>query len=63
VTKGTIRCRTRVVQRGGRIAVLESHLGVGRVEVAQALGTFTIFAPRPAQLKRAGGAKDRRLAK
>jgi len=63
VTKGTIRCRTRVVHRGGRIAVLESHLSVGRLEVAQALGTFTIFTPRPAPLKRAVGAKGRRLAK
>ena len=47
MTKGKIRCRTRLVHRGGRIAVLESHLSVGRLQVAQALGTFAIFAPRP----------------
>jgi acyl-CoA thioesterase len=46
VSKGKIRCRTRLVHRGSRIAVLESHISVGRVEVAQALGTFAIFAPR-----------------
>jgi acyl-CoA thioesterase len=46
VIKGKIRCRTRLVHRGSRIAVLESHIKVGRLEVAQALGTFAIFAPR-----------------
>jgi len=63
VTKGKIRCSTRVVQRGRRIAVLESHLSVGRLQVAQALGTFAIFAPRPAPTKSAAGAKPRRLSK
>ncbi len=63
VSKGKIRCRTRLVHRGSRIAVLESHLSVGRLQVAQALGTFAIFAPRPAQAKRALGAKPRRLSK
>jgi acyl-CoA thioesterase len=63
VSKGKIRCSTRVVQRGRRIAVLESHLSVGRLQVAQALGTFAIFAPRPVQLKRTGGAKRRALSK
>ena len=63
VIKGKIRCRTRLVQRGRRIAVLESHISVGRLQVAQALGTFAIFAPRPAPLKSAGGAKRRRLSK
>lgn len=62
VTKGKIRCRTRLVHRGGRIAVLESHLSVGRLQVAQALGTFAIFVPRPAKTKRAGGAKRRPLS-
>ena len=62
IIKGKIRCSTRLVHRGSRIAVLESHISVGRVQVAQALGTFTIFAPRPAELKRAGGAKRRRLS-
>lgn len=63
VTKGRIRCSTRVVQHGRRIAVLESHITVGRLQVAQALGTFAIFAPRPAQLKADGGARRRRLSK
>lgn len=63
VTKGRIRCSTRVVHRGRRIAVLESHLSVGRLQVAQALGTFTILAPRPAQAKGTAGAKPRRLSK
>jgi acyl-CoA thioesterase len=62
VTKGKIRCRTRLVHRGSRIAVLESHISAGRLQVAQALGTFAIFAPRPTQVKSAGGAKRRRLA-
>jgi acyl-CoA thioesterase len=61
VTKGRIRCSTRVVQRGRRIAVLESHITAGRLQVAQALGTFAVFAPRVAQA--AGGAKRRRLSK
>ena len=63
VSKGKIRCNTRVVQRGRRIAVLEAHISVGRMQVAQALGTFAIFPPRPAQAKVAGGAKPRRLSK
>jgi acyl-CoA thioesterase len=62
VTKGKIRCSTRLVHRGSRIAVLESHLSVGRRQVAQALGTFAIFAPRPAPAK-SGGAKRPRLSK
>jgi len=63
VAKGKIRCTTRVVQRGRRIAVLESHLSVGRTQVAQALGTFAIFAPRPEGAERKRGAKPRRLSK
>jgi acyl-CoA thioesterase len=62
VTKGKIRCRTRLVHRGGRIAVLESHLSVGRQQVAQALGTFAIFVPRPQKASPSGGAKRRRLS-
>ncbi len=62
VTKGKIRCRTRLVHRGSRIAVLESHISVGRLQVAQALGTFAIFAPRPEKVNPAGGAKRRRLS-
>ena len=62
VSKGKIRCRTRVVHRGGRIAVLESHLSVGRLQVAQALGTFAIFAPRPAAGRGGSGGKRRPLS-
>jgi acyl-CoA thioesterase len=63
VSKGKIRCSTRVVQRGRRLAVLESHLSVGRLQVAQALGTFAIFAPRTPAASGAAGAKPRRLSK
>ena len=62
VGKGKIRCRTRLVHRGRRIAVLESHVSVGRLQVAQALGTFTIFVPRPQTAGTTGGAKRRRLS-
>lgn len=61
-TKGKICCRTRLVHRGSRIAVLESHIKVGRLQVAQALGTFAIFTPRPEKTKRSGGAKRRPLS-
>jgi acyl-CoA thioesterase len=63
VSKGKLRCSTRVVQRGGRIAVLESHLSVGRKQVAQALGTFAIFAPRTGKTEGGKSAKPRRLSK
>jgi acyl-CoA thioesterase len=62
VTKGKLRCRTRLVHRGSRIAVLEAHIGLGRVQVAQALGTFAIFAPRPQKAGAVAGAKRRRLS-
>lgn len=62
VTKGKLRCRARLVHRGGRIAVLESHISVGRLLVAQALGTFAIFAPRPQIAGGSVGAKRRRLS-
>ena len=48
VKQGRLNCRTRLVHRGSRIAVLEAHLRAGRLLVAQALGTFTIFAPQAA---------------
>lgn len=63
VTKGKIRSRTRLVHRGSRIAVLESQISVGRQQVALALGTFAIFAPRPGPVDRSIGAKRRRLSK
>lgn len=63
VSKGRIRCSTRLVHRGSRIAVLESHIHVGRLQVAQALGTFAIFVPRPPHANRSIGAKRQRLSK
>ena len=63
VVKGKIRCLTRLVHRGRRIAVLESHVSVGAKQVAQALGTFTIFTPRAAEPKIPVGNKRPRLSK
>ncbi|MCC6610437.1 MAG: PaaI family thioesterase [Burkholderiales bacterium] len=48
VARGRLVCTTRVVQRGRRIAVIESDLRQGRTVVAKALGTFAIFARLPA---------------
>ncbi len=66
VAQGTIRCRTRLVHRGRRVGVLEVHLSVGRQKVAQALGSFAIFAARPEKASapaEAGGAKRGALSK
>ena len=43
VTAGTLTCETRVIQRGGRIAFLESEVKNGEQLVAKALGSFSIF--------------------
>jgi len=48
VAGGKLVCATRVVQRGRRIAVLESELRQGRTVIAKAIGTFAIFARLPA---------------
>ena len=46
VSDGMVTCESRVVQKGKRVAVLESDLSCeGRV-VAKALGTFSIFERR-----------------
>jgi len=46
VTKGEVACETRLVNKGRRIAVLESEVfNEGRL-VAKALGTFAIFEAR-----------------
>ena len=63
VSKGRIRGSARLVHRGGRIAVLEAHISVGRKQVAQALGTFAIFAARPQKENKRAGAKRQRLSK
>lgn len=46
VTEGVVECESRVVQKGKRVAVLESDLRNGERLVAKALGTFAIFAER-----------------
>ena len=43
VAKGRVRCVTRLVHRGRRIAVLESSLTCSKVVVAKALGTYALF--------------------
>ncbi len=46
VTKGEVACETRLVNKGRRVAVLESEVfNEGRL-VAKALGTFAIFPAR-----------------
>jgi uncharacterized protein (TIGR00369 family) len=47
VTRGRLVSTTRVLQRGRRIAVLESRLRQGRTLVAIALGTYAISARSP----------------
>jgi acyl-CoA thioesterase len=49
VLEGRVRCVTKLVHRGARIAVLESSLACSKILVAKALGTFAIFAARPEQ--------------
>lgn len=43
VREGTVHCVTRIIQRGKRIAVLESDVYNGDRMVAKALGSFAIF--------------------
>ncbi|MCI0490368.1 MAG: PaaI family thioesterase [Blastocatellia bacterium] len=43
VTSGTLRCETRVIQKGSRIAVVESEVMNDDRLVAKALGTFSIL--------------------
>ena len=62
VIKGKIRCATRLVHRGSRVAVLESHISVGRLLVAQALGTFAIIVPRPEKVNSGSDTRRRRLS-
>lgn len=46
VFEGVIDCETRVIQKGKRVAALESEIRNGERLVAKALGTFAIF-PQP----------------
>ena len=44
VTSGALVCETKVIHRGGRIAVLESEIANGDERVAKAIGTFSIYS-------------------
>jgi acyl-CoA thioesterase len=46
VSGGELLCMTQLVNRGRRVANLESRLFVGDQLVAQANGNYAIFAPR-----------------
>lgn len=46
VLEGLVDCVTRVVQKGKRVAVLESELTNNGRLVAKALGTFAVFPQR-----------------
>lgn len=43
VFEGVVDCETRVIQKGKRVAALESEIRSGGRLVAKALGTFAIF--------------------
>ncbi len=43
VREGTVECETRLLNKGRRVAVLESEVRLGERLVAKALGTFAIF--------------------
>lgn len=43
VREGTVECETRLLNKGRRVAVLESEIKLGDRLVAKALGTFAIF--------------------
>ena len=46
VTAGTLVCETRVLQKGSRVAFLESEVKNGEQVVARVQGTFSIFPRR-----------------
>ena len=43
VTSGTLVCKTRLIHKGKRIAVLESEVEADGRPVAKAIGTYSIF--------------------
>ena len=45
VAAGEVVCRTLLVNRGKRVAYLESSLFVGEALIAKATGTYAIFRP------------------
>lgn len=49
VRAGVLECESRIVNRGRRVAVLESEVRSGERLVAKALGTFAIFDDRAAK--------------
>ncbi len=46
VREGVVECETRTINKGRRVAVLESDIRNGDRLVAKALGTFAIFPER-----------------
>ncbi len=46
VTEGVVDCETRIINKGRRVAVLESDIRSGERLVAKALGSFAIFEAR-----------------
>ncbi len=46
VSTGNMICKTRIVNKGKRIAVLESEVKCGGTLIAKALGTYSIFEVR-----------------
>jgi acyl-CoA thioesterase len=47
VREGRVRCESKVLNRGKRVATLESEITVGGKLVAKALGTFALFERPP----------------
>ena len=45
IVRGDVVCRTQLVNRGKRVAYLESSLYAGEVLLAKASGTYAIFTP------------------
>jgi acyl-CoA thioesterase len=45
VSEGVVECESRVLNKGKRVAVLESDVRAGGRLVAKALGTYAIFTP------------------
>jgi acyl-CoA thioesterase len=45
ITSGELQCHTTLVNRGKRVAYLESSITQGTVLVAKASGTYAIFRP------------------
>ena len=45
IASGEVLCRTTLVNRGKRVAYLESSIFSGEVLIAKATGTYAIFRP------------------